>query len=227
MHDRHFLSRAASVWVRRKSTLAVAAGGLLALLVWTIPNWGTFWGHLSQFPVLWQIPANRQSMVSLVIKILSPLLIMGMITLLLWIFSLVRMEVEEPEEPRQMGLPEAIALVVRFSQSFFTHMQQKAGPDQAARFSGQPAQPLSQQSTPQQQSAAPSRRIDPVTPLPPVMPSAEALRGQFTVFGRTNEASSHQGQYRSNKKEAKTVKVPFPQEFGEGTRRLVSEGFVR
>src|SRR6266571_6008457 len=27
------------------------------------------------------------------------------------------------------------------------------------------------------------------------------------------------GQYRSNKKEAKTVKVPFPQEFGEGTRR--------
>ncbi|SRR6266571_6458754 len=35
------------------------------------------------------------------------------------------------------------------------------------------------------------------------------------------------GQYRSNKKEAKTVKVPFPQEFGEGTRRLVSEGFVR
>src|SRR6266704_3124947 len=29
------------------------------------------------------------------------------------------------------------------------------------------------------------------------------------------------GQYRSNKKEEKTVKVPFPQEFGEGTRRLV------
>jgi hypothetical protein len=35
------------------------------------------------------------------------------------------------------------------------------------------------------------------------------------------------GQYRSNKREAKTVKVPFPQEFGEGTRRLVSGGFVK
>src|SRR6266705_520001 len=39
--------------------------------------------------------------------------------------------------------------------------------------------------------------------------------------------ATHVGQYRSNKKEAKTAKVPFPQEFGEGTRRLVSEGFVR
>ena len=98
MHDGHVLSRAASVWVRRKSTLAVAIGGLLALLLWTIPNWQTFWQHASQFPVLWQTPANRQSIVSLVIKILSPLFIMGMITLALWIFSLVKTEVEKEEQ---------------------------------------------------------------------------------------------------------------------------------
>src|SRR5882762_10499210 len=137
MHDDHVLSRAASIWLRRKSTLVVAAGGLLALLLWTIPNWGTFWQHVSQFPVLWQTPANRQSMVALVIKVISPLLIMGMITILLWIFSLVRMEMEESEEPRQKRRPESISLMGRFSQSFFTRMQQKVGPDQAARFSAQ------------------------------------------------------------------------------------------
>lgn len=125
MHDNHFLSHAASIWVKRKSTLAVAGGGLLALLLWTIPNWRTFWQYVFQFPVLWQTPANRQSMVALVIKVISPLLIMGMITILLWIFSLVRMEMEESEEPRQKRRLESISLMGRFSQSFFTHIQQK------------------------------------------------------------------------------------------------------
>lgn len=108
MHDGHVLSRAASVWVRRKSTLAMAIGGLLALLLWTIPNWQTFWQHASQFPVLWQTPANRQSIVSLVIKILSPLFIMGMITLALWIFSLVKTEVEEAQVADQTRPPEMV-----------------------------------------------------------------------------------------------------------------------
>jgi hypothetical protein len=192
MHDDHFLPRTASVWLKRKSTLAVAAGGLIALFVWTIPNWGTFWQHVFQFPLLWQNPANRQGIISLVIKILSPLLIMGMMTILLWIFSLVRMEMQPPEDPQesgQMRLSEAITLMVRFSQSFVTRMKQKVSPNQAARFS---AQPLLQRPIPQQHTAALSRHLDPVTPLPPVMPSAEALRGQLTAFGRTEEASSNQ-----------------------------------
>src|SRR5882762_9358342 len=182
MHDGHVFLRAASVWVRRKSTLAVATGGLLALLLWTIPNWETFWQHASQFPLLWQTPANRQSIVSLVIKILSPLFIMGMITLAMWIFSLVKTEVQEAQVADQARPPEMIMPLADAAPSFSAQGQQSGSPDQGGLFSTQLIQPFFQ-APPQPQSAARSPQIDPVTPLPLVTPSTEVLRELLTTTG--------------------------------------------
>jgi hypothetical protein len=214
MHDGHVLLRAASVWVRRKSTLAVAIGGLLALLLWTIPNRETFWQHASQLPVLWQTPANRQSIVSLVIKILSPLFIMGMITLALWIFSLVKTEVQEAREPDQVRPPEVITLPADHGQSFSAQVQQQGGPDQGGLFSAQPVQPFSQ--APPPQSAARSPQIDPVTPPPLVMPSTEALREFLTTTGSLEQSGSPQlsqpltREDESSQKETQAIVPPAP-----------------
>jgi len=207
MHDGHVLLRAASVWVRRKSTLAVAIGGLLALLLWTIPNWETFWQHASQFPVLWQTPANRQSIVSLVIKILSPLFIMGMITLALWIFSLVKTEVEEAHVADQTRPPEMVMPLADATPSFSAQRQQPGDPDQGQLFSAQPVPP---------QSAARSPQIDPVTPLPLVTPSTEVLRELLTTTGSLEQSGSSQvsqpltREDESSQKETQAIVPPAP-----------------
>src|SRR5260370_30722772 len=215
MHDGHVFLRAVSVWVRRKSTLAVAIGGLLALLLWTIPNWETFWQHASQFPVLWQTPANRQSIVSLVIKILSPLFIMGMITLALWIFSLVKTEVEEAHVADQTRPPEIIMPLADAASSFSAQGQQPGDPDQGQLFSAQPVQPFSL-APPLPQSAARSPQIDPVTPLPLVTPSTEVLRELLTTSGSLEQSGSSQvsqpltREDESSQKETQAIVPPAP-----------------
>ena len=191
MHDGHVLLRAASVWVRRKSTLAVAIGGLLALLLWTIPNWETFWQHASQFPCALADPCQPPKYRVSRYRISSPLFIMGMITLALWIFSLVKTEVQEAREPDQVRQPEVITLPADHGQSFSAQVQQQGGPDQGGLFSAQPVQPFSQ-APPPPQSAARSPQIDPVTPSPLVTPSTEALRELLTTTGSLEQSGSPQ-----------------------------------
>jgi hypothetical protein len=168
MHESLFSSYPLAVvpWWRRRSTLMVVAGGLLALVFWTIPNWGTFWEHVAQFPVLWQIPSNRRIIISLSIKILSPLLMMGIVALLVWMYALVITESEAA--PQEKPLPRQDEFATSLQETIFTPMQQTANQDAA--------QPLAQEAALLRRSGAlPSERRGPITPLPPVMPSVEAL----------------------------------------------------
>jgi hypothetical protein len=71
----------------------IVAGGILSFCVWTLPNWQEFWSHVSQFPNLWQVPANQLLIIALTAKILSPLFLTGMIGIAVWIWYLVRPEI--------------------------------------------------------------------------------------------------------------------------------------
>jgi hypothetical protein len=160
MHESLFSSSPLAVvpWWRRRSTLLVAAGGLLALVLWTIPNWTMFWAHAAQFPVLWQISSNRRIIISLSIKIISPLLIMGIVALLVWMYALVITDSEAAYQEKP--LPRQGEFVPSLQGTIFTLMQQTVNQEAALlRRSG----------------ALPSTWLDPITPLPPVMPSIEAL----------------------------------------------------
>lgn len=199
MHDDHVFLRVASVWVRRKSTLVVAAGGLLALLLWTIPNWETFWQHASQFSVLWQTPANRQSIVSLFIKIFSPLFVMAMITLALWIFSLVKTEVEGAHVADQARLPERVMPLTNNPSSISAQGQQPRGPDQERLFPQAPPLPG---------SVVPAQQINPVTPLPLETPSTELLRELLTASGSPQMSQPLIREDESSRKETQAVVPP-------------------
>ncbi len=168
MHESLFSSHPLAVvpWWRRRSTLIVAAGGLLAFVFWTIPNWGTFWEHVTQFPVLWQIPSNRRIIIYLSIKIISPLLIMGIVALLVWMYALVITDSEAAYQEKP--LPRQDEFVPSLQGTVFTPMQQTVNQDAA--------QPFAQEAALLRRSGVlPSTRLDPITPLPPVMPSVEAL----------------------------------------------------
>ncbi len=82
-------SRSASLPSWWKPASIIAVGGLLAFTIWTVPYWGEFWSHVSQFPSLWQIPTNHRIIISLLIKVASPLLIMGIIGMIVWIYYLM------------------------------------------------------------------------------------------------------------------------------------------
>lgn len=74
----------------RMATLLVVSG-LLAFVIWTIPNWHLFWANYHAFPMLWLVPTNRRAIVALVVKMVSPLLIMGIVSLMFWIFRLIQL----------------------------------------------------------------------------------------------------------------------------------------
>ncbi len=77
MPDIDPLFRSALLLRWRKPVLVIVAVGILAFILWTLPNWREFWSHVSQFPSLWQIPTNRRIIIYLTIKIASPFLLMG------------------------------------------------------------------------------------------------------------------------------------------------------
>src|SRR5437660_1229087 len=81
-------SRSALCHWGRKSAFVMFAVGILSFVLWTLPNWDEFWRNVAQFPTLWQLPANRRIIIYLTIKIVSPLLLMGMVAIMLWLYSL-------------------------------------------------------------------------------------------------------------------------------------------
>lgn len=85
-------------WHKPASVLLLV--GVLAFVVWTLPNWAAFWGNVSHFPSLWQIPANRPILINLTIKVASPLLVMGMTGMILWMVSLLTFSSSEDETTR-------------------------------------------------------------------------------------------------------------------------------
>ena len=168
MDERHFSSRPAATfsWGRRTSFLIIVVVGFLALVFWTIPNWATFWEHMTQFPVLWQIASNRKSIVYLVIKMLAPLLIMGVVSLLLWMYALVNAEWEAGDHTSHQ--PRQDECVSSLQEATFLPTQQTVNQDVA--------QPLVQEAALFRRSGAlVSTRRDPMTPLPMVMPSLEEV----------------------------------------------------
>jgi hypothetical protein len=98
------MQKASRILVRRTFWLPIsliAAGGLLAFVFWSLPNWRDFTLILSEWSSLWAIPSNRLILVALIIKVLSPLFLMAMIGILIWIWYLVRgiSEVTDPVTP--------------------------------------------------------------------------------------------------------------------------------
>jgi hypothetical protein len=68
----------------------IIAGGLGACVFWTLPNMTDFSLVLAQFSDLWQIPSNRLPIIAVIVKVLSPLFLMTMIGIVVWIWYLVR-----------------------------------------------------------------------------------------------------------------------------------------
>src|SRR5262245_45535770 len=87
--------------------LIVGTGAVLALVVWTIPNWGIFAQHVSQFPALWQVNSNRYTMIALIIKICSPLIIGAILSTACWLYSTVQSLLLENKETTSTPGPQS------------------------------------------------------------------------------------------------------------------------
>jgi hypothetical protein len=79
----------------RKPVSVIVMVGVVAFAIWTLPNWWEFWSNVGQFPRLWQIPTNRKIIIYLLIKIVSPLLIMGILGISVWIYDLMKPSPDE------------------------------------------------------------------------------------------------------------------------------------
>jgi hypothetical protein len=88
-------SRFAFLPSRRKPVAVIVMVGIVAFAIWTLPNWWEFWRNVGQFPSLWQIPTNRKIIIYLLIKIVSPLLIMGILGIMVWIYDLMKPSPDE------------------------------------------------------------------------------------------------------------------------------------
>jgi hypothetical protein len=87
--------------------LVVAAGILLALFLWTLPNWATFSSTFPQWPTLWQVSGNRLPIIFLLIKVASPVLLALLIGACFWLwYSLKPFLFEEEEIPLETTQPE-------------------------------------------------------------------------------------------------------------------------
>ncbi len=164
---------AAPAWWRRKSIWVIVAGGVLAFFLWTIPNWGMFWGNVAQFPILWQIPGNRRIIVYLIIKMFAPVLIMLLLTVLVWMYTQIR--APEPEATDVSGqIPQQDAFAASLSGTTALPVQQMM----EKRSTPPPAREVTRE--PRRSGALPSRQINPITPLPAVMPPANVLRSSLS-----------------------------------------------
>jgi hypothetical protein len=142
----------------------MAAGGLLAFAIWTLPNWSEFWSHVWQFPILWQIPTNRRIIISLSIKEASPLLIMGIIEIIVWLSSLLK--------PSQ---PEALTQPVRREQGLHEHSIGRIPHGASASMPGQTLKTRDASISLHPLAPPASRRDHPETPLPPTPSCSETL----------------------------------------------------
>lgn len=154
------LSRFASLSSREKTVVLVMASGLLAFFIWTLPNWGVFWEHVPQLLMLWHVPANRIIILALLIKVTSPLWIMVVIEMSVWIYFQLQplddnlvadnRESEHARDPEAREQRDALVTVLE----------------------REPVSPLPQP------LAAGSRHYHPETPLPPTLSSQKDLERQ-------------------------------------------------
>lgn len=78
--------------------LVVAAAILLALVLWTLPNWAAFSSTFSQGPALWQVSGNRLAMMLLLIKVASPVLLALLIGACFWLWYTIKPFLLEGED---------------------------------------------------------------------------------------------------------------------------------
>ena len=196
-------SRCASLpsWWKPASIMAV--GGLLAFTIWTVPYWGEFWSHVSQFPSLWQIPTNHRIIISLLLKVASPLLIMGIIGMMVWLYYLMNPSQDD-------GVTDTASR---------EHVLHGALTEQRIRRGTAPSLPeqkpqtrdgsLTTQSL--AQPGAMSRRHDPVTPLPLTLSLSEALRrqGEESHSSATSSADGHHALLAGQRREHSAVEGAF------------------
>ncbi len=152
----------------RKPALIIAVVGILTFVLWTLPNWGEFWRNVSHFPSLWQIPTNRKIIVYLTIKVASPLLIMGIVEIILWLYSLM----ESPQGEEKVDLMSSEQIPGRKS------VEKKIAPRTALPIRVQKPQiPVLSFSTPSRPLPAfLSSSYNPETPLPSTLSLLEAQR---------------------------------------------------
>ncbi len=154
-----------------KPAALIAVAGVLAFAIWTVPNWGEFWSNVGQFPGLWQIPTNRRIIIDLVIKVASPLLIMGIVGVMVWMYFLLKPSqddgVTDENVSREHVLQEALTEQRIPRATSPAKLSQKPQTREGSFSSHALAQPV-----------AVSQHYNPETPLPPTLSLPEALQRQ-------------------------------------------------
>ena len=177
-----------------KPGLIITIVGMGAFTFWTLPNWGEFWSNLPQFSVLWQIPTNRRIIIFLTIKVTSPLLIMGMMGIGVWMSTLIE-PFQRESAVDDTGSPHARHGAMR---------QQEI----SRRTTASTLVPQSESCTPVQSlpsSGAVSRLHDPETPLPPTLSLSEALRQQEEASRAFYSRDGQQAPYADQRREPSPV----------------------
>ncbi|HEU5381889.1 MAG TPA: helix-turn-helix domain-containing protein [Ktedonobacteraceae bacterium] len=152
----------------RKPASIIGLVGILAFVIWTLPNWGEFWGNVLQFPSLWQIPANRRIIIYLIIKVASPLLVMGIAAIVVWIYDLIKLsqENEATDTVRSEHMQRGTRAGMGTQRSTSFSMPEQTPETQGVPFSTVfRSQPVPQ-------------GFNPETPLPPTLSLQNALRKQ-------------------------------------------------
>jgi hypothetical protein len=141
-----------------RPVLTIVMVGIAAFIFWTLPDWHEFWSNAAQFPALWQISSNRIIILDLVMKILSPFLLMTMTGIILWIYHLLNAS-------QNGGVS-----------NHDQHGQEKKSDQPASFMSGQALQAETPTSS-TGPAVAPSEH-NPENPLPSTHPISVELRGQ-------------------------------------------------
>ncbi|HEY7413595.1 MAG TPA: hypothetical protein VH593_00250, partial [Ktedonobacteraceae bacterium] len=156
----------------RKLAAITVAVGMLAFVIWTLPNWAEFWNNVAQFPSLWHIPANRRIIIALFIKITSPVLIMSMMGSVIWLYSLMTSSQEEGSEKNARSEQEQHGTFAErwlYSNGASSSMSEQASKASNGMFSMQS----------RFQPAPGSPGYNPVTPLPPILSTEASTNSAF------------------------------------------------
>jgi hypothetical protein len=153
----------------QKPALFIIGAGIGAFVIWTLPNWGEFWSNVAQFPTLWQVPANRRIIIYLSIKVASPLLIMGILAITMWLYFLI--ESLQEEEARYI-------LEDKNVQHYTPAMKGRDHHAPSLRVQAPKEREVSFSAPARRQPVSGSSRYNPETPLPPTLPLVSTLPGQ-------------------------------------------------
>jgi hypothetical protein len=93
--------------------IVISCGAWTALLVWSVPAWNILAPHFTQLPALWEIAANRRTILVLLVKLGSPLLVALLLGAVCWLWALLKPLVRPENEAHAppAWIPEAPAPV--------------------------------------------------------------------------------------------------------------------